>query len=232
VTAGKALVGCVLCGLVAAPAARAQDAAPRPHSFEVSAGVLGIGGTGFGKRAATLTANDPGAPDYTLFNAESSVGVGVGVEGRLSFNVTRTLAFEAEFSWVRQTSATRVTADIEGSPDVTASGRLDTYLIEGAALVHLRKLAFAGGRGVPFVRAGTGHLRQLDDQHLVTGTGAVFDAGGGVKYYFVTRRHGVVRAVGLRADGRFVVRSGGFDPSGTDRSRATWVAAGSVVIGH
>jgi hypothetical protein len=231
VIAGRMLLGWVLSAVAAVPAG-AQGQFPRPRSIEISASAIGTGGADFGKRAATLTANDPGAPDYVLFSADTSIGAGAGFEGRLSFDLTRTLALEGAVSWVRQTAVTRVTGDVEGGPDLTASQRLDTYQFEGAALVHVRKLAFGGGRGVPFVLAGAGYLRQADDHGVVTGTGGVFDAGAGVKYLFARRRQGLVRGLGLRVDGRLLVRSGGFDPSGSGRSRATWAATAGLLLAH
>jgi hypothetical protein len=72
----------------------------------------------------------------------------------------------------------------------------------------------------------------------------VFHAGGGVKYFFATRPRGFVRGIGLRADGRIYVRSGGLELGadqrpGTgdegretkdERRRATWALAGGVVV--
>jgi hypothetical protein len=214
--------------VVCCHAARAQ-APGRPTRFEISGGLLMTGGTDFGSRVGALTANDPGDPDFALFKAATTLRKGTGVEGRLSVNLTKVVAVEGAFSWLRQTAETRVTADVEGVPDLTLTQKLDSYFIEGAAVVQVTSLAFDRGRGVPFVFAGGGYVRQLDDRRLLTGSGRVFDAGGGVKYFFMQRRRGFVRALGIRADGRVIVRSGGFDPSGEGGWRATWGLLAGVV---
>ena len=152
--AGRVLLGWVLSAVAAVPVG-AQGQFPRPRSIEVSAAAIGTGGADFGKRAATLTANDPGAPDYVLFSADTSIGAGAGLEGRLSFDVTRTLALEGAVSWVRQTAATRVTGDVEGGPDLTASQRLDTYQFEGAALGTRAEARLRRRKGCA-LRAGRG----------------------------------------------------------------------------
>lgn len=211
-------------------AARAQGSATSPMPrFEASGGVATTGGTDFGAKTGSLTANDPGDPDFALFKTSTSLGHGAGAEGHLGVNFTRVVAIEGAFSWMRQTAATRVTGDAEGIPDVTVTQTVSAYTVEGAVVVHLPQLAFNQGRGLPFVFAGGGYLRQLDDKQVLTGTGGVFDTGAGLKYFFVQRPSGFVRAFGLSADGRIVVRSGGFDPTGAGGSHTTWGAFGGLV---
>ena len=223
----RSIVAVALLTAVCCQAARAQVPGS-PTRFEISGGLLMTGGTDFGSKVGALTANNPGDPDFALFRTATTLGRGAGVEGRLSVNLTKVVAVEGAFSWLRQTAETRVTADVE-VPDVTLTQKLDTYVIEGAAVVRVTSLAFDHGRGMPFVFAGGGYVRQLDDQRLLTGSGQVFDAGGGVKYFFIQRPRGFVRALGIRADGRVIVRSGGFDPSGDGASRATWGLLAGVV---
>jgi opacity protein-like surface antigen len=223
--------------LASATAAMGQDAAPRPRSWEVSASAIAIGGMDFGTHNATLTGNDPGNPDFILFATSSQLDTGGGLDGRVTFNVSRTIAVEGAFTWTRQTAETKISSDADGAPNTTLTESVSTYLVEAAAVAHLHRLRFAHGRGVPFVFAGGGYLRQLDGDSILIDTGTVFTAGGGVKYFFASRPKGFVRGVGLRADGRVYARSGGLDlsaderrTSSDDKRSATWAVAGGLVV--
>jgi opacity protein-like surface antigen len=226
----RGIVTLVAVLLASAKVAVAQDASPRPRSFEVSAGALAIGGIDFGDRNATLTANDPGNPDFILFKTSSQIDTGAGLDTRVTFNVSRTFGIEGAFTWTRQTAETAITSDAEGVPNITLTEDLSTYFVEAAAVVHLHGLQFAHGRAVPFVFGGGGYLRQLDGESILVDTGTVFHAGGGVKYFFATRPRGFVRGLGLRADGRVYVRSGGLELDDEKTRRPTWGLAGGLVV--
>jgi hypothetical protein len=213
-----------------APAAAQPDASPRPRSLEISASAIALGGVDFGRRTASLTANDPGNPEFALFTTSASIGTGPGIDARATFNVTRTFGVEGVFTWTRQTAEAEITSDVEGIPNTTVSEKLSTYFIEAAAVVHLRRLRFGGGRGIPFVFGGGGYLRQLDGDAFLIDTGTVLHAGAGVKYFFVNRPRGLVRGIGLRADGRLYVRSGGLELDDEKTRRSTWGAAVGTVV--
>ena len=119
----------VACSVVAigTRSARAQDSFPRPHAFELSIGLGLETGRDLGARAGSLTANDPGGPDYALFRTDTSVGAARGVEARLAFGLTRVFSLEGAFSWHRRTIATHVAADMEGAPATTATLRATTW---------------------------------------------------------------------------------------------------------
>jgi len=213
-----------------ATAGYAQDAAPRPRSLELSASGLMLGGVDFGNRNATLTANDPGNPDFILFATSSKIKPGAGLDARLTFNVTRTFGLEGVVTWTRQTAETEVTSDAEEVPNTTVTEDLSTYFVEGAAVLHLRGLTFAHGRGMPFIFGGGGYLRQLDGDSILVDTGSVFHAGGGVKYFFSSRTSGFIRGIGVRADGRYYLRSGGLELEREKTRRPTWGIAGGLVV--
>jgi len=221
-------------GLLAMVQGRAHGqgtAAPRRHSLELAGGFAFMSGIDFGSRDAILTANDPGDPGYPLFHTATTLGAGTGIDGRIAFNVTRTVAAEGGFLWARQTLRTRITGDIENAPDTTLTQSLDTYVMEGAVVVHLVKAQFAGGKGLPFVLGGAGYRRQLDDRQILTSSGPAFDAGGGVKYFFVRHSRGVLRDIGLRADGRVYVQSLDADADIDGRStRVSWVLTASALF--
>jgi opacity protein-like surface antigen len=223
--------------LTSASAAVAQNAAPRPRSWEISASALAIGGIDFGTHNATLTGNDPGNPDLILFATSSQLDSGGGLDGRVTFNISRTFAVEGAFTWTRQTAETKIASDADGAPNATLTESVSTYFVEGAAVLHLHRLGFGNGRGMPFVFGGGGYLRQLDGDSILIDTGTVFHAGGGVKYFFMSRPKGFVRGLGVRADGRIYMRSGGLDLSAdkertasTDKWSTTWALGGGLVV--
>jgi hypothetical protein len=213
------------------PALGQTTAAPRRHSLEIAAGAVLMSGIDFGSRSADLTADAPGDPAFPLFHTSTKLGAGGGAEGRIAFNVTRTFAVEGGFLWVRQTQTTRITGDVEGAPDTTVSRNLDTYYMGGALVMHLSRAQFAKGRGLPFLLAGASYRRQLDDGQFLLDSGPTFDAGGGVKYFFRQRPHGVLRDIGVRAEGRISVQSLNSTSDLDDRStRVAWILTGAAVL--
>ena len=218
--------------LAPATALAQQNPAPRARSFEVSAGVLALGPVDFGSATASLVANQSTAPESTLFRAASTLGTGVGLDGRLAFNFTRALAVEGGFVWTRATLESKITSDVEGIPNTTVAQELDTYFIEASAVWHLNALAFGGGRGLPFVAGGAGYLRQLDEEQMLTddNPGTVYHAGGGVKYFFVQRPRGFIRGLGLRGDARLYVRSGGVELDEDTTYRNQWGLAAALLV--
>jgi hypothetical protein len=213
--------------LAAAGPARAQSPPPR---VELTGTVLLTGGVDFGTQKATLTGNDPGNPDFTLFSTTTTLGTGAGPEARLGIRLTRALAVEVAFSWTRQTLDAHITGDAENAPDTTATQPLSTIAIGGDALVRLSSMAFGGGKGTPFVIAGGGFFRQTDDHQLQLGSGAYVEAGVGAKYVVSQRAGGFPRLLAIRGDGRLVVRSNAFDPTGAT-SHTTWAMTAGMTAG-
>jgi hypothetical protein len=207
-------------------AAAQQPAGPtRARGLELSAGALVLGPVDFGPSAATLTSNSTGGGDLTLFRSDTEIRTAIGVDARVAWAVTRVLAIEGGFVWTRPEVRSRIASDVEGIPDTTLTQDLDTYFFEGSAVVHLTRAAFGGNRGVPFLSGGAGYMRQLDDEHLLVGDGAVYHAGGGLKYF--ARPGG---RLGLRADARVYVRTAGLELDPDTSRRITWALGGGVVV--
>jgi hypothetical protein len=213
--------------LATAGPARAQSPPPR---VELTGAILITGGVNFGTQKATLTGNDPGNPDFTLFSTTTTLGTGVGPEARLGIRLTRALSVEGAFSWARQTLETRITGDAENAPDTTATQPLSTMSIGGDAVVRLTSAGFAGGKAVPFLLAGGGYFRQTDDHQMELASGGYFEAGGGAKYVVSQRAKGFPRLLAIRGDGRLVVRSNAFDPTGAT-SHTTWAVTAGASVG-
>lgn len=199
----------VLAMLLAAPAASAQA---RRHSWEIAPGAIWFSGMDLGSSAATL--ERPGGGEFELFKTESKLERGFGPALSLSFFPASRLAVEVAFSYSRPGASTRVSADAEDAAPVTSEIGLQQYLIEGNARWYLAR---ARGAWRPFVRAGGGYLRQLDDSSAHVETGSTIQAGLGVDRAFRERPAGRVRRAGLRVDARAIARTGGFDVEDTLR---------------
>ena len=212
---------------VTTSAARAQS---RPPRVELTGAILLAGGVDFGTQKATLTGNDPGNPDFTLFSTTTTLGAGVGPEARLGITLTRALSLEGAFSWVSQTLDAQITGDAESAPDTTATQALSMMSIGGDAVVRLTSIRFGGGKGVPFVLAGGGYFRQTNDDQLKLASGGYFEAGGGAKYVVSQRAKGFPRLIAIRGDGRLVVRSNAFAPTGAS-SHTTWAVTAGMSAG-
>jgi hypothetical protein len=225
-SAGAAVLAFVV--LLGASSAQAQSPSPR---VELTGSLLLSGGIDFGTRNATLTGNDPGDPDFTLFSTATRLGSGVGPELRLGVSLTRVFAVEGAYSWTHQTLETRITGDVENGPDTTATQSVSTAAVGGDAVVRLTHLSFSRGRGVPFALAGGGYFRQTDGDNLLTASGGYVEAGGGVKYVLSARKHGMLRTLAIRADGRLIVRSGGINLGDSGGSHTTWGITAGLTVG-
>lgn len=208
----------ILLVLLAAPA----SAQARKGSWEAAAGAVWFSGADLGTADATLETPDGG--EFVLFRTETSLDAGAGAAAAVTFFATGRLAIEAGFSYARPGVSTRVTGDAEDGDAVTASIGLQQYVIEGSARWYLAR---AFGKMRPFLRAGAGYMRQLDEQSAHVETGRALHAGAGVDRAFVERGEGRVRRIGVRLDARLIARSGGIGVDGATRIGG---AAGAVIF--
>lgn len=200
------------------------SSAPRLGSLEVGGGVMWAGGYNLGSRAAELTRNvGTGSGAFDLFTATSRVKPAVGAQGRLGFYVAQSVALEAGVQYSQPTLSVRLADDAEDAPDATATEKINRYVIDGSLVLHLSGLAFAGGKGVPFVAGGAGYLRELHDGNGLIETGTEYHAGAGVKVWLGAGAH----RLGVRADVGVSVRDGGFD---FREGRRTIPTAGASII--
>ena len=191
---GRAGMAAAIVMLTAGPV----SAQARKGSWEVAPGITWFAGTDLGSSAATL--ERPGGGEFELFRTSTSQEGAIGAAAAVSFQVTPTLAIEAAFSFARPSIATRVTADAEDAPSITATAGLQQYLVEGSARWYLARSI---GRFRPFIRAGGGYLRQLDDDAAHVETGRTIHAGGGLDRVFIDRAQGKIRRIGASFDGRY-----------------------------
>jgi hypothetical protein len=223
-----ALAAIVVCA-TSAGAVYAQAAVDRPvRRIEADAGAGILGGGGLGSADANLRRNDPVRQTFRLFATSSDVGRAPLWLVRLAFPLSR--RFVVEGALTRATPEIRVsaTSDFEGAPSITTSETVDQYFIDGSVLVMLDELR-VGTRAVPFADAGAGYVRQLHEGQRLVEQGGVYHAGGGIKYWLLTRKAGTVRTAGLRADAKAYFLRGGI--SFDDRPRSYVAISGSVFVG-
>lgn len=196
---------------------RAQNDEPalRPRHITLAAGWLVNGGYPVGDRNAELRRNATGTPPpFTLFRAEADLGVANGIEARVGYAITRAIAIEVGGSYAKPRLEIAISQDSE-SPDAgTIVDEITQYTVDVAGVFQL-PLRF-GARSRPYAIGGAGYLRQLGEDRLVVETGRIYHVGGGIRYWL---RGGSVthRALGVRAEARYVRRTGGLDFE--DRSR-------------
>ncbi len=185
--------------------AQSPDAA-EPGRFELSLGPLWVGPTSYDSRDATLTTATSGS--FRLFSTSSELAASPGLEFRFGTRVTRLVQAEIVGSYATPDLRTTITNDVEVVGSTLASEPVQQFIIEGAAVVHLTRWQPIP-RIVPFVSAGGGYVRQLHDDRTLVQTGQTYHVGGGAKFPLVSRADGRLKQIGVRAEARASVRTGG-----------------------
>lgn len=206
------------------PARPTRPARPAPHagSWEISGGFLWQGGFDLGSRDAELTRNPAtGTGPYDLFASASSLGSGLGVQGRITGYLSRNLAIEGGVRITRPTLNIDLSGDVESAPDLTATETLTQYVFDGSLVWHFAP--FHKGRAVPYVAGGAGYIRDLHEGNALSETGAEYHGMGGVKWWFSSRPN----RWGIRGEGGFSVRDGGV---GFDEGRRTVPVASASLM--
>ena len=222
------VAGCLVRAVAAVPAG-AQTAADRPAGrFEVDGGAGLLSGATLGDSDASLRANDRAGQAARLFATSSDISRAPLWFARLSYSLTRRFVLEGALTRSSPDVRTTVGSDAEGATPLTAAERIDQFFIDGSLLIMLDEVRI-GTRLVPFAAVGGGYLRQLHEGQTLVDQGQVYNAGGGVKYWLMTRKAGSVRAVGLRGEARLYLLRGGF--SFDDDARSRVAASGSVFVG-
>ena len=211
------LTAAALCIAPASASAQAYLPQDIPHSgnLEISGGVLWMPGTDLGTASADETRNPgTGTGPFVLFQTDSRTESAPGVQGKLGVYLAQSMSVEGGALFSRPKLATRLTGDAESAPELTATDTLTRIVVDGSVLFHLTGVSFAGGRGIPFVSAGAGYLRDLHEKNEVAETGHELHVGGGIHYWFGQGKH----RAGVRADVGISRRSGGADAIDTTRT--------------
>jgi len=191
---------------------------PHRGSLELGGGVTWSPGYDLGSAQAEETRNPgSGTGPFVLFQTDFRTESAIGLQGRLGVYLAQTVSIEGGVLYSRPDLSARLTGDAESAPDLTASEKLTRLVADGSVLFHLIGVSFGGGRGVPFVSAGGGYLRDLHEKNEVAETGHEFHFGGGLHYWIGQGKH----RAGVRTDFSLSRRSGGADAVDTTRTIPT-----------
>lgn len=168
--------------------------------------MLWQGGFDLGTVNAELQRNPTtGTGPLDLFTAGSKLGSGIGFQGRVAAYLSTHLAIEGGVRVARPKLDIKLSGDFESAPDQTATETLTQYVIDGSAVLNLAP--FNSGRVVPFIAGGAGYIRDLHEGSELIETGIEYHGLVGIKWWFSDRPH----RLGIRGEGGFSIRDGGFD---------------------
>ncbi|WP_157899193.1 hypothetical protein [Luteitalea pratensis] len=173
----------------------------RPGWLEVSVlgGLFGGGDLGDGK-AEMLTNQIPTSGMTALFTTSARIEAAPLIEARVGVRLGRNVWGEGGGSYARPDFTVDIASDIEGAPDVTAISKLTQVTVDGSLQYRWTR---SGRRLAPFVMAGAGYLRQLDDTRATAETGWLAQGGGGVLMRLSTGS-GFMRRLAIRGDVRAI----------------------------
>ena len=202
------VVAALVCG-----AAHAQAQTPGAGRLELSAGARWVGPIAFGTTAATETTF--GGGKRTLFESSSQLDASIGGSVGVGVQLTRGLRAEVSVAFSPTGLSTRISGDVEGVADLTVQAPVTQFLVEGG--LQARPARWTRGRLSPFVTAGMGYLRQLNDGRTLVETGRACYFGGGLYYERAATHPRWLTATGVRADLRALVLRDGVAPDDTWR---------------
>lgn len=169
-----------------------------------------LGGGSLGSVSATYTT--PTGTPFTLFTTEQSWSAGAGIVGHLQVRVAPRVAIEISGDWTRPEARSKITGDLEGAADSTATQTVSQFRANGGVVVSLAP----HGRWTPFVRGALGWMRHLSNENTLYQDGVSGDLGAGVRYAW-REKSGHLKPYGVRADVWVNVRSGGLALAPTSR---------------
>lgn len=174
-------------------------------------------------RALVLSNQVPAGVQTALFVTGARLTRAPLVEGRLGVRLSSAWSVEVGVGVAQPQFEVAISGDVEGVPGVTATSRL-TQVTADAAVMYRRQ----GRRVTPFVLAGAGYLRQLDDPRTTVETGAIYFGGGGAIVAVAPGAQGFARRLHLRADVRAAVVRAGITLE--DERPASIVAVGGLLL--
>jgi hypothetical protein len=190
----------------------------------LSVGGVWVSPVSFGTATAGL--ERPDGSTLVVFRADNDLGMGLGVEASLGFELRRHLWAEATGGWVFSELRTKVTDDVESAADTTVTESLSRFTVEGSALWYFREK----GKTSYFVRGGVGWMRELTGSSSLTHDGVVANGGLGVQHWWRDNPKGSFRRLGFSADVRLNFRSESLSQV-ESKARVSLAAAGKLVVG-
>lgn len=162
----------------------------------------------------------------TLFDVESRFGIGYGADAALGFRATPAVWIELSGGFTRTTARSEITDDFEDAADVTISETISRLSGEGAVVWYFADR----GATAFFVRGSGGWMRELAGGNSLAEDGLIGSGGVGVRRWFQANRPGSLKRVGLRLEGRIIMRMKGLE-FGSASLRLTPAASGLIVFG-
>jgi hypothetical protein len=206
---GAAVLACALViGTARAASAQVYPGPDAPHrgSIEAAGGASWASGFDVDTFDAELTRGSD-IDGFNLFSTDGRVDSFPGAHGRIGVYLSSVISIEGGVRYSRPKLSYELSGDAESAADETAVETLSQYIFDGSVLFHFPGASFGGGRGVPFLAAGAGYIRELHEGNELIETGNELHATGGVKYWFGDG----ARRIGLRAEVGISSRKGGFD---------------------
>ena len=194
--------------LFLATTAHAQTAAakaPRKQR-EFSVGGLVTAPMSLGSIEGNLL-NGNGNETLTFIGLENTLGMGYGVEAVLGYQLGGRTWFEIAGSWSRPNLSSKVLEDADGEQGATISTVFSRFALGGALVRYLKDT----GRTAWFVRIDGAWMRETAGGNTLPGDGFIGGGGLGWRHFWRTTGKGAVKRMGLRVEGRGVVRGGGLD---------------------
>ena len=199
---------------------------PRPprRPIDFSLGGSLIAPVGVGSSSATLIT--PSGGELTLFDVESRFGPGVGAEATLGVPVSGAFWIEASGGWSRVTARSRISDDVELAPALTLTETIMRVSGEGALMWYF------SNRGPTswFARGSGGWMREITGGNTVVEDGWLGSGGVGVRHWWRENGTGALKRMGLRAEGRVLLRTSGV-AFGSRSLRIAPAASAFVVFG-
>jgi hypothetical protein len=225
-------VALALCGVLAvATASAAQTPASRPASGGARERQWAVGGiftgpSSMGSANAELLGAG-GTPSLTLFSTRNGMAPGFGPDLLISFRVGRALVIEADGGLVWTSLRTDISKDFESAADQTLSASVVRWSGEGAVLWFFHDR----GNTAWFLRASAGVMGEASSDVSTPATGFTGGGGIGLRHWWRTGGTGAFKRVGLRAEFRANVQSGGLS-LGSSTYRFTPAGTVHLVIGY
>lgn len=207
----------VLVAAVLLPASQAQaqaQATPpqwRPWRPLVTVGATWVGADGLGSptasaRAAAVGTSTPSS--FTLFRTDSDLGGAPRADLGIGLAVTPAVAIELVGTTARPTLETRISSDVEGAANSSATEAVEEYTIGARVSYELRRWRW-DGRTRPFVSAGGAYLRQLHQDRVLVETGQMWTTGVGLRLFLRGAGPRRTRPLGVTAELGWAWRRGG-----------------------
>jgi hypothetical protein len=206
---------------LAAGVTRTAGAQQMEGRFEVSGGVRWIGPIHFGEVPANETA--PGGGTRPLFTSATTLDASFGATGTLGIRLSQLLRAEIAVAYSPTGLSTAISGDAEVAGNVTVDEPVSQVLLEGGVLAAPRR--WQKGHVSPFLTAGIGYLRQLNDGRTLVEDGQSYYVGGGLYYVRASAHPRRLKARGVRVDLRALFLHDGVSLDHTTRSAPALTAS-------